>query len=184
MMWLLCMTLAWSAPPESHVDIVPSTTWTASVHEGSLQVVNGELHVGGIVLGGAPVGDVAISADGRRLVWAERPTGDVTTRLLRAEWSGTWTVSVLFDGSATRPALHPDGRTVAFVWNAERIAGLWVIPFEGGTPTQLTNHSLVWRKGAAPEGFLPLPVKDPAWFDGSTLRWVSEHGEHAVEVPR
>lgn len=184
--WLLCATLAWSAPlPESHVDTVPSPTWNAAVHEGMLSVTEADLRVGTTILGHPPVGPVAISADKRRLVWAERAPGQLTTRLMRAEWSGTWTVRVLFDGAATRPALHPDGHTVAFVWNADRVAGLWSIPFEGGTPTPLTNHELVWHKGGgAPDGFTPLPVRDPAWFDGNTLRWVSEHGEHAVEVDR
>ncbi|MCB9687201.1 MAG: hypothetical protein H6735_19330 [Alphaproteobacteria bacterium] len=124
------------------------------------------------------------SASGRSVVagWEEEALG---SRLLAVERDGTsWT---LVDASwnADRPALSADGTRVAFVSGRTGLASVWIVPFEGGEPRQLTNVGLRRVKGStgAPEGFVPPPIDDGMHFEGEVLTWTAPDGVHRVEAP-
>ncbi len=90
------------------------------------------------------------------------------------------------DGSPDRVAITADGRWVAYVSGQTGIASVWVVPFDGGEPVQLTNvglEALPRTPGAPPEGFIPPPHEGPLVIDGEWITWSSPEGEHAVRLP-
>jgi len=136
------------------------------------------------------VGVPAVNADGTRVAWSHRPDDGDTTRIEVVEVvDGRWSRErVLVDGPGRpdRVALDPAGTRVAYVGNDGGIAALFVVPFAGGEPVQLTNlglGALPREPGQPPPGFVPVPHRAPPVFDGDTLRWEAEDGPHAVELP-
>lgn len=166
-------------------------SWTLDA-EASLAVVDGVLRTVGLDgLEGELVGEPAIADHGLRAVLALRPPDRFETQLVVLERTREgWRDRVLLDGPGMpdRPAISPDGRTVAFVWAGPTggVAGIWSVPFAGGKPERLTNHDVRHSKdhGWPPPDFTPLPSEGAPWFEGSTLHWNAEDGAHSVEVTR
>ncbi len=136
------------------------------------------------------VGVPAASADGSRVAWSHAPDdGDRTRIEVVARDGDRWgepRVLVEGEGRPDRVALDAAGERVAYVAAADGIAALWVVPFAGGEPVQLTNVGLASaprEPGQPPEGFVPVPHRGPPVFDGDRLTWTSPEGEHAVELP-
>lgn len=129
---------------------------------------------------------LATDASGRRAV-AVVEADAFGSRLVALERGDAgWQARALVDrGTPSRAAIAPDGTEVIFVWGGQGMAGLWRVPFDGGEPERLTNGGPFPKeaRGGPPPGFVPLPL-DPPDFDGTTARWVSEDGEHALEVGR
>ena len=132
------------------------------------------------------VGRPAVSADGARFVFARELAGDLTTEVLAVELlDGAWTAPRLLanEGTPDLVAISPDGRYVAFVAGAQGIAAVWVVPFDGGSPIQLTNVGLRADGKGRPEGFVPIPLREPPRFEGGRLVWTARDGAHEVELP-
>jgi hypothetical protein len=128
------------------------------------------------------VGELAVSADGRRRAFARRDADRASTALVLAEATPEgWTERVLLDAhNPDRPALTPDGEAVAFVWASTGLASVWVAPFNGGDPRQLTNVGVrPGKPGRPPEGWT-APPPGPPTFDGPVLRWEGPDGPVAV----
>jgi len=90
------------------------------------------------------------------------------------------------DGCPDRVALSHDGDRVAFVSGVTGIASVYLVPFAGGDPVQLTNVGLEDAPitvGRPPAGFVPPPHGGAPWFDGDVLRWVGPDGPHEVALP-
>lgn len=139
---------------------------------------------GRVQVGGRLLGSPAIAEDGTRAVVAVQGDAFEST-LVALERDGLgWRSRVLVSGGTPeRPAIDAAGERVVFVWGGRGIAGLWWVAFEGGDPVPLTNHRLRREKRPGPpRGFVPLPLHEPPWFDGDTVRWLSEQGEHVVRV--
>ncbi|MCA9494232.1 MAG: hypothetical protein KC621_30100 [Myxococcales bacterium] len=124
------------------------------------------------------------SATGRSVVAGWEPEA-LGSRLLAVEADGRSRTLVDASWNADRPALSEDGALVAFVSGRSGIASVWVVPFEGGEPRQLTNVGMRRVKGqpGAPEGFVPPPVDDSLRFDGDALVWSGPERAHRVELP-
>lgn len=132
---------------------------------------------------GGVLGAERLDADGLRKVFVRRAAQGPLTELVVAEWDGAaWTESVRIAGppAPDRPAISPDGETIAFVSGVTGVASVWVTPFEGGVdPTQLTNVGLhlVKRDPAhPPAGFVPPPIDGSLTFDGDELSWTTPDG--------
>jgi len=132
-------------------------------------------------------GAATIDGHGARLAYCRRGDGIDTTAI--EVWqhdpdAGTWTgPRRLADGD--RPALSADGEWLAYVSGVTGIASIWLIPFTGGEPVQLTNVG-VGRPdvpGQPPAGFVPPPHRGPPSFDGDRLGWEAPDGSHAVDLP-
>jgi len=121
------------------------------------------------------VGAVAADSKGAREAYAQRTVGTDTEIVVRDD--GTERVLVS-GGTPDRPVLSADGSQVAFVWGVTGFASIWIVPFTGGDPVQLTNVDLVPTPGHRPAGFVPVPHGDSLHFDGDWLRWTSPEGEH------
>lgn len=136
------------------------------------------------------VGQPAVNAGGSRIAVSHRP-GDVpTARIEVIEFAdGRWgEPRVLVDGEGRpdRVAIDADGGRVVYVDAAGGIAALWLVPFAGGDPLQLTNAGLggaAREPGQPPAGFVPLPLRDPPLFEGNRLTWTSAAGPHELELP-
>ena len=136
------------------------------------------------------LGVPSVSGDGTRVAWSRRPDDGDTARIEVVEVvGGRWSqarVLVEGPGRPDRVALDPAGTRVAYVGDDGGIAALFVAPFAGGEPVQLTNLGLgvlPREPGQPPPGFVPVPHRAPPVFDGDTLRWEAEDGPHAVELP-
>lgn len=126
-----------------------------------------------------PVGPVARAAGVE--VWAERPATGGSTVLWIADDRGR---RVLVDdgGEPDRPALSPDGRTVAWVSAASGLASVWTLDLAGGAPVQRTNRGLrPPGTGGPPAGWVPPPRAAPR-FEGADLAWEAPDGPHRLRV--
>jgi hypothetical protein len=162
----------WSAARGAHV----------TLQDGLLRLELGEQDR---ILAEEVVGAPALSADGRRIALAHRGPGPGLSVLDAVEITdaGVEVRRLVDEGAPDRVALTPDGDTVAYVHNATGIASVWVIPFIGGTPTQLTNVDLVRIPGQEPVGFVPPPHDGPLRIDGDRITWIAPDGPHAVALP-
>ncbi|MFT5686424.1 MAG: hypothetical protein ACI8RZ_007380 [Myxococcota bacterium] len=145
---------------------------------------DGEHHI----LAAAVLGEPAISEDGTRLVFAHRDDGMTLSALdaITLTRAGLTRRRLVSDGSPDRAAITGDGQWVAYVSGQTGIASVWVVPFDGGIPEQLTNVGLQdapRQSGAPPDGFIPPPHADPLRIDGGQVVWRSREGEHAVDLP-
>jgi hypothetical protein len=134
------------------------------------------------------IGIERFDASGARKVFARRLPGASFSELVVAEASGaTFVEEVRIGGTANpdRPAISPDGQTIAFVTGVSGVASVWIMPFAGGeNPTQLTNVGVEVGKrapGAPPAGFVPPPVAaDGLEFAGDWLGWEGPDGPVTV----
>jgi len=133
------------------------------------------------------LGTEKVDASGQRKVFVRRPGHSATTELVVAEQiDGGWNEEVRISGAAMpeRPAISPDGETIAFTSGVSGLASVWIMPFEGGVdPVQLTNVGVHLKKrspGVPPEGFVPPPVDDSLAFDGDELEWNGPDGPHSA----
>ena len=151
------------------------------LRDGTLRMVDGE---GEWTLADRVIGPVALDDDGDRLAYCRRGDGVALSSIEVWEHrrGGAWTGPRVLAGG-DRPALSPDGETVAFVSGHTGIASVWVMPFAGGEPIQLTNRDLTRIPGQAPEGFVPPPHRGPLRFDGDRLVWESPDGGQEVGLP-
>ena len=93
------------------------------------------------------VEDAVLSPDGRYVAYTvrrTRPAGDgraptVQTPLFVAAASGRTPPRLLTRSDAHAPTWHPDGDYVAFVRSVDGTPQLFVVPFAGGEPYQLTD---------------------------------------------
>jgi hypothetical protein len=143
-------------------------------------------------------GEPAVAADGDRLVYARRGDGVGLSSLEAWEIGdeGVWVGPRALAGQADRPALSPDGERVAFVSGRSGIASVWLTPFDGGEPIQLTNVGVTspalsdtpidgprHPPGQPPAGFVPPPHDGSLRFDGDHLRWEAPEGSREVALP-
>lgn len=115
------------------------------------------------------LGDVAVSPDGRYVVYTVRQAfseGEGTearygyrTHLWLAETGGREAPRPLTrgDNSASQPAWHPDGDRIAFVRTVEGKGQVFILPLDGGEAWQLTHAAAAASQPAfSPDGSLLL----------------------------
>jgi len=88
------------------------------------------------VSGGANGGHVAISPDGRRIVYVGR--GEATTRLMMKEPGQINPVALQGTDNASNPFFSPDGRQLGFVVNGTTVR---ILPLDAGSPLTLTDRA-------------------------------------------
>jgi hypothetical protein len=128
----------------------------------------------------------AIGAGGKRVAFAARqPQGFGTTVAVAEHREGAWhgPRTLVSGGSPDRVAISPDGASIAYVASAEGIAALWIVPFAGGEPAQLTNIGVQKNGPGEPAGFVPVPHRAPPRFQGDHLVWDAPDGRHQVVLP-
>jgi hypothetical protein len=141
---------------------------------------------GAITVANEVIGLPSASADGARFAFAQRvPRGSGTAIAVVSQSMGAWTEPrILTDaGDPDLVSISEDGARVAFVAQANGIAAVWVVPFDGGAPVQLTNVGLVRDGSGPPAGFVPIPLRDPPRFEGRELVWTARDGEHRAVLP-
>ncbi|MFT4625017.1 MAG: hypothetical protein ACI8PZ_003683 [Myxococcota bacterium] len=135
------------------------------------------------VLSGELLGAPAVAPNGR-FVFSER-VGEARLRAVQRD--GTeWAVhTVVAAGDPGRAAISNDGDTIAYVASAGGLPAVFVVPFSGGEPVQLTNVGVSHdpSRGGPPPGFVPPPHEAPLAFEGDTVTWTAPDGRHTVEVP-
>jgi len=129
-----------------------------------------------------PLGPVVIDARGARFVVAERLDGGPASRLLACAPPAPCRV-VVDQGSPDRAAIAPDGQQIAWVASVDGLPAVFVAPFDGGAPTQLTNVGLSPGVGGPPNGFVEPPHGDPLRFEGGALAWDAPGGAVRVVLP-
>jgi hypothetical protein len=129
----------------------------------------------------------AIDRAGARVAFARRSGDGFSTEVATAAYvDGAWRgPRVLVGGTGTpdRVALTAAGDRIAFVDSAAGVAALWIVPFDGGSPTQLTNQQLRRRGRREPAGFVPVPDAAPPRFADGRLVWTAGGRRHSVELP-
>ncbi len=88
------------------------------------------------VSGGANGGHIAISPDGRRIVYVGR--GDAGTHLMMKEAGQVNPVALQGTDNASNPFFSPDGRQLGFVVNGTTVR---VLPLDAGSPLTLTDKA-------------------------------------------
>jgi hypothetical protein len=135
------------------------------------------------------VGIERYDASDTRRVFVRRVRGSPFTELVAAERVGEgWVEEVRLSGVANpdRPAISPDGETIAFVSGVSGIAAVWVVPFDGGAdPVQITNlglESIRRTPNQPPTGFIPPPATTAGGieFSGDMLEWDGPDGRVVV----
>ncbi len=91
------------------------------------------------------VGKVAISPDGSRVVFelkrAVPEKNKNFTQLMIAEVeSGQVRPLTEGDHNDTRPVFSPDGRTLGFLSDREKVTALYLLPMDGGEPRRITDR--------------------------------------------
>ncbi len=133
--------------------------------------------------------ELAVSPDGRWLVYARRTVGE-STDLARVPLPAGAPVEAItdWDGSEDRPVFSPDGGQLAFVSGRTGIASLYRMPWPpgAGAAVQWTNVGLedVPRvPGQPPPGFIPPPAAGVRWADDGRLHFEAEGRTWAVALP-
>jgi hypothetical protein len=168
----------------------PSVCITATAPTGQAQVCGDRrltwTHgTATVVLAENALGAPAIDAAGRHLVASVERADGVSLQA----WShtgGRWVGPrqlVTDVGRPDRPALSLDGQRVAYVSGATGVSSVYIVPFDGGTPRQLTNASLTRQPGMPPDGFVPPPHRGPPVFLADTLVWDAPDGPQSVALP-
>ena len=172
---------SWRLACDSHLELALGGRLLLTTPEGERQLAH------------SAVGDPAISADGSHLAWSHAPQlrPETVIDVLACD-EGRWGEPrrlVSGPGSPDRVALSPDGEQLVFVSAAAGVAALFLLPFEGGLPRQLTNRDLqLARPGKPPANFIPPPHEDPPRFEpasegGLVLAWSSPTGAQRLELP-
>jgi hypothetical protein len=179
-----------SLPPEVSVRPERSGEWELAADARLVLAADGRLELrrpdDAITLAEETLELPAISADGARVAFAFRKPREVGTAVAVAAFEdGEWTGPrvLVARGTPDRVAISPDGRRVAYVAAAGGIAAVWIAPFDGGEPVQLTNLGVREDGPGEPEGFVPVPHREPPRFAGDRLVWESADGEHQVVLP-
>ena len=124
------------------------------------------------------VGDLTWSPVGNSLLMSKLEEDGVGSDIfLLSEPGGELTRLTDNPGVDDRPVWSPDGGRVLFVSGRSGLASLWVMGRDGTKEVQLTNVDLRWKRGAAPVGFVPVPVRsrDVSWSgDGTVAYTVAE----------
>jgi Tol biopolymer transport system component len=171
---------------------------TSSVYRLSLaDHTSGQAKPTALITGLETDGSFGVSDDGRRLVYARAP---YSSRLWAVDLpaSGKFNARPLTGGTwrVERPRFSPDGKRLVFTVGYEARANLYIMPSDGGTPTQLTSldgfngggvwstdgrsiafvstsggRPQVWRVGA--EGGLPARLSPAPVSDSFALAWSS-----------
>jgi serine/threonine-protein kinase len=89
-----------------------------------------------MVSGGANGGHIAISPDGRRIVYVAR--GEATTRLMMKEAGQVSPVALQGTDNATNPFFSPDGRQLGFIVNGTIVR---ILPLDAGSALTLTDKA-------------------------------------------
>ena len=123
---------------------------------------------------GGLLGEPSFDASGRRFAFCRRTDAGTEISMLELlddRWSTPRSL-VSGRGDPDRPALSPDGKYLSYVSGVTGIASLWLLELMGGAGTQLTNVGIEQGlRGAAPQGFVPVPEREPASFEGDLLVW-------------
>jgi len=173
-------------------DAVPGRSGEWALADGSALVLStsGALELRGvsgtIAVARDVIGLPSVSADGARFVFAHRVhQGSGTAVAAVSRRDGAWTEPrVLTDaGDPDLVSISQDGGLVAYVAQANGIAAVWIVAFDGGAPLQLTNVGLVRDGSGPPEGFVPIPFRIPPRFEGRELVWTAREGEHRAVLP-
>lgn len=211
MVVLLALALGCASEPTESVEaelpvdagMPPRERGSWQVKDGGLRLLDGDLFLDDVD-GSWPVatdviGPPSISSACDRVAYA-RQAGEVALSSIEvldaSELCGFWKGPRVLVDHGDRPALSPDGEQVAFVSGRSGIASLWLVPFDGGEPIQLTNRGLtspavspahldgpVHPPGQPPAGFVPPPHSGPPRFDGDRLVWDAPDGPQEVALP-
>jgi len=180
-----------SAPILGETDAVPERSGEWALSGGSALALAGRaLEIrgpsGATKVAEGVIGLPALSADGARFAFAREKTGEFGTEILAvARVDGVWSTprALARDGTPDLVAISEDGRDVAYVAGADGIAAVWIVPFEGGAPVQLTNVGLHREGKGPPAGFVPIPYRVPPRFAEGKLVWTARDGEHEAVLP-
>jgi len=88
------------------------------------------------ISGGALGGHVAISPDGRRLVYVGR--GEGTSRLMMKEAGQVNPLAIQGTDGGSSPFFSPDGRQIGFIVNGTTVR---ILPLDAGSPLTLTDKA-------------------------------------------
>ena len=137
----------------------------------ALRLDRGVLTLGGLVLAKEVL---ELDVQGERAVFVMRngPRRDLVV------WDGALRTLVQSESPA-QVRLSDDGEQVAYVNGVTSITAVYVVPFVGGEPRQLTNVDLVRNPGKAPVGFVESPSQGLV-FDGADLVWEGSSTTHRV----
>ncbi len=121
---------------------------------------------------GSPVGAIALSADGRLLVYAAR-AGSVV-QLYRRDLADFKVALIAGTEGAYRPMLSPDNKWVAFFVGNE----LRKVPIDGGTTAVLATVPEPQGASWSRDGRILVAVRE-----GSVLGWIPESGGAMTTIP-
>ena len=165
----------------------PMTLWGGAVleqREGAVVLVqDGEVVQ---TVRGALADEPAASADGRVValsVTAGVHESLLTLSLRQDQWQlHAWTQG---DHTITRLGIDAAGERLAFVWPGPKggVSAVYLLDLgdPDAGPQRLTNRN-PRVPGQPPADFVPLPLRGPPYFEGSTVRWIAEDGAHVVEL--
>ena len=178
-------------PPEVSVRPASSGRWALAGGATLLLARDGALRITGpgveLTLAADTLALPAIGRDGRRVAFALRRADGFATAVATARFAdGSWRgPRVIVDGPGTpdRVALSADGSRIAYVDAADGVAALWIVPFDGGAATQLTNRALVRDGPGPPVGFVPVPDRAPPRFAGDRLTWTAGGRRYSEVLP-
>lgn len=191
-----CEPTAPAARPDARVPFTDSLPG-ARLDAGPLRVEvapGGDLRLFGL---GAPAGvvdrgvsaELAVSPDGRWLVYARRTVGE-STDLARVPLPAGQPIEPLtdWDGNEDRPVFSPDGRALAFVSGRTGIASLYRMDWPPGPrpAVQWTNVGLEQRPrvpGQPPAGFIPPPAAGLRWAEDGRLHFEAEGRAWVLDPP-
>lgn len=182
-----------SAPKEAtEIDVtkersaLPSPEGSWNVDGESIRLEGRVLSIGDTEVAREVIGLPSVSADGTRIAFSHGLEGNHGTALSVVEKGADgWSAPriLVAEGTPDRVAISPDGSKIAYVAPAYGIASIWIIPFEGGNPLQLTNVGVRRDGPGRPDGFVPPPHRGPLRFDGDRLVWESPEGTHEAVLP-
>ena len=141
-----------------------------------LELDRGVLTLEGLVIGRRVIEAPVVHGD--RLAFIEQRDDDGLYDLFTYEAS-TGLQRRLQAQTPKQLAISGEGNYLAYVNGVTGISSVYVLPFSGGEPIQLTNRALVRQPGKAPVGFTPSPSNGLS-FEGMRIVWDGPETGHSV----
>ncbi len=96
--------------------------------------------------------DLAVSSDGRYVVWGSNRTG--IFNIWRMELDGSNPKQLTHSSGEWFPLYSPDGNWLVYrAYSAGLVNSLWKLPLDGGAPVRLTDN-IGWMPSISPDGKL------------------------------